>query len=92
MPKVIFDYNKCDGQGECIDACPVDILELSDNGHWCKPIDDKVENQEAVEKFQDEVEEDENPVDAVIKNEMPECVACRVCVTACPNDAISIEP
>lgn len=91
MAKVIFDYNKCDGQGDCVDICPLDILEVSENGNWCKPIDDKVANEEAVKKFHEEVEDNESPVDVVIVNDMPECVACNVCIRECPNDAIEIE-
>ena len=26
--KIIIDYEKCTGAGECVTACPVDIFEL----------------------------------------------------------------
>lgn len=90
MATVIFDYSKCEGVGECVEQCPVEILELSENENWCKPIDDKVENQEAVDEFHDQVEE-KGSADVTIENEMPECVACMVCQEICPQDAITVE-
>jgi len=91
MPYVIYDYAKCDGSGTCADVCPVTILEVSGNKRWCKAIDDKVENKEAVEEFHNKVEKQKNPVNVVIKNSMPDCIMCRACETSCPKEAIKIE-
>ncbi|MFW5928534.1 MAG: DNA-directed RNA polymerase subunit D, partial [Thermoplasmatota archaeon] len=30
-PKIEFDEDKCDQCGECVEACPVDILEINDD-------------------------------------------------------------
>ena len=30
MVKVTVDWNKCDGDGVCVDVCPVDVFELQD--------------------------------------------------------------
>ncbi len=30
MVKVEVDLNKCDGNGTCVDVCPVDVFELKD--------------------------------------------------------------
>ncbi|KXB05368.1 hypothetical protein AKJ49_00955 [candidate division MSBL1 archaeon SCGC-AAA382A03] len=92
MPLVIYDYNKCTGDASCADVCPVDILEGSENERWCKPIDDEVENQEAINQYYDKVNDSEEQVDVIIENEMPECVECLSCEAACPHEAISIEP
>lgn len=91
MPIVVYDYNKCSGDGACADVCPVEILERSENGRWCKPVDGEVENREAGEKFYDEVNDSEEQVDVIIKNDMPECVECLSCEASCPHEAITVE-
>lgn len=30
MPKVEVDRTKCNGDGVCVDVCPVDVFELQD--------------------------------------------------------------
>jgi len=30
MPKVKVDWTKCNGDGICVDVCPVDVFELQD--------------------------------------------------------------
>jgi|AntAceMinimDraft_17_1070374.scaffolds.fasta_scaffold04581_3 ferredoxin len=90
MSKVVFDYNKCTGAGDCVDACPAQILEVSENKKWCKMIDDNVEDQEAVKKFHNEVENADAPVNIIIKNETSDCLGCRACEDACESSAIEI--
>ncbi|MEA1913501.1 MAG: 4Fe-4S dicluster domain-containing protein [candidate division WOR-3 bacterium] len=90
MPKVIYDYNKCTGEAECADACPVDILESSENGRWCKPVDDEVENKDELDKYYKEVEPNDSS-DLTLEFEMPSCIECQACVSSCPEDAIKIE-
>jgi len=75
----------------CADVCPVEILEVSENKRWCKPVDENVENKEAVEEFHEKVEgEEHGAVNVVIANEMPECIACRACEAQCPHEALKI--
>lgn len=90
MPKVIYDYSKCTGLADCADACPVDILEGSENGRWCKPVDDEVENKEELDKYYEEVDSKDSS-SLVLKFDMPECIECMVCVAACSENAIEIE-
>jgi ferredoxin len=90
MPIVIYDYGKCTGLAECAENCPVDILEASDNGNWCKPVDDEVENKDALDKYYKEVDSKEES-DLVLRFEMPSCIECMTCVAVCTQDAIEIE-
>ena len=91
MPKIVYDYSKCRGDGDCVEICPMKLLELSTNGKWCKPVDEKIENKEAVEEFHKKVENKEHgAVNVVIENNVPECIGCRVCETACTHEAIKI--
>lgn len=90
MPKVIYNYGKCTGLGDCVDVCPVEILETSKNGNWCKPVDSEVENKDALEKYKKEVEPKDSST-LVIEFDMPECIECMACVSACSQDAIEIE-
>lgn len=91
MPKVIFDYEACIGTGECVEVCPVEVLELSKNENWCKAVDGEVDNEEAVEQFYDEVDQEKPPVDVVIEYDIPGCVACMSCEVSCPEEAITVE-
>jgi ferredoxin len=90
MPIVIYDYSKCTGVAECAESCPVDILEGSANGRWCKPVDDEVENNEVLQKYYDEVDQNDSS-DLILRFEMPSCIECRTCEAVCPESAIEIE-
>ncbi len=41
--KIIVDYNKCTGSGECVVACPVEIFELKDEKVVCNNIKECIE-------------------------------------------------
>lgn len=91
MPKVLFDYSKCAGIGECANSCPMGLLEVSVNKRWCKPVDDKVANKEAVTEFHEKVGNQQDTVNTTIENELPDCIVCGVCETVCPNQAITVK-
>ncbi len=91
MPTVVYNYNKCNGNGACAEVCPVNILEVSGNKRWCKPKDDKVTNKGAVKQFHEKVEKSNKQVNVVIRNDMPECILCKACESSCPESAITME-
>jgi len=41
--KIVVDYEKCTGAGECVTVCPVDIFELKDGKAFCKNVSDCIE-------------------------------------------------
>jgi len=41
--KIIIDYDKCTGIGECVSVCPVDIIELVDGKAIVKNIGECIE-------------------------------------------------
>lgn len=41
--KIIVDYDKCTGAGECVTACPVEIFELENGKAVCKNIGECIE-------------------------------------------------
>lgn len=90
MPKVIYNYSKCTGIADCADACPVEILECSESGRWCKPVDDEVKNKVALDKYYKEVNLEDSST-LVIDFDMPECIECQACIASCPKGAIEIE-
>ncbi|MFA5102533.1 MAG: 4Fe-4S dicluster domain-containing protein [Candidatus Thermoplasmatota archaeon] len=40
---ITVDYDKCQGSGECVTACPVEIFELVDGKAVAKKIGDCIE-------------------------------------------------
>jgi len=41
--KITIDYDKCTGVGECVTACPVEILEVVDGKALAKNIGECIE-------------------------------------------------
>ncbi|HMA83087.1 MAG TPA: 4Fe-4S binding protein [Candidatus Thermoplasmatota archaeon] len=41
--KIVVDYEKCTGAGECVTVCPVDIFELKDGKAVCNNVSDCIE-------------------------------------------------
>ncbi len=91
-PDVVYDYSKCTGNGQCVQVCPVQILELTADKRWCKAIDGYVDNKEAAEAFHSQVEGKKDAVPIKIHNAMSACLGCAACVAACPEGAINIIP
>ena len=41
--KITVDYEKCNGSGECVTACPVEIFEVVDGKAVCKDVGECIE-------------------------------------------------
>jgi len=41
--KIIIDYEKCTGAGECVTACPVEIFELDNDKAIAKNVGECIE-------------------------------------------------
>lgn len=90
MPKVYYYYSKCKGLGNCVEACPIDILEMSADEKWGKPVDGEVDNQDALEQYYEKVE-GKNDADLTLEFDLHECIQCMACVVSCTADAIKVE-
>ncbi len=71
---VHVNTDRCSGCGNCVEACPVDAIEL----FTIDPI-----TREKIYQVQDGM-----AVSIDIKDEL--CAGCGVCVEACPMDVITI--
>lgn len=49
MAKITIDEEKCIGCGECVDVCPVDVLELQDDKAVVVNEDECLECESCVE-------------------------------------------
>lgn len=92
MPQIIYDYSKCLGDGDCGDACPVEVLSILEEGErWCSPVEDAVANEEAFEAYRSRVETSSEPVSLRVHFNIPDCIGCMACVAACSHGAIAVE-
>jgi NAD-dependent dihydropyrimidine dehydrogenase PreA subunit len=41
--KITINYEKCNGAGECVTACPVEIFEVVDGKAVCKDVGECIE-------------------------------------------------
>lgn len=76
----VVNLNKCEGKGPCIDVCPYDVFEM-------QAISDETFNRLSFTgKIKTKVRGREK---ASVMNP-GECHNCGLCVTACPEKAITL--
>ena len=91
-PAVIYIYDKCTGHGDCAEACPEEILYITEEGErWCRPLWEFVENDESRAVYEERIESTDEFVPIRLISDMPACIECMSCVDACTEDAIEIE-
>lgn len=77
----IINLNKCEGAGPCLDVCPYGVLEL-------KPIT----NEELKElSFIGKTKTWFHGQNKAYVVDVDLCQACGLCVTACPEKAITLK-
>lgn len=90
MPDIAVDYSACLGDGDCVEACPLGVLELAGGGRWCRISSSAVVNREAEDAFCTLVGAAKEPVAVRIHFRVPACILCYACVAACRKQAIEV--
>lgn len=76
----IVDFNRCEGKGDCIDACPFDVFEIQ----TIAAAD--FEKLSLLGKFRSKVHGGK----VAYTPQANACEACGLCVRACPERAIKL--
>jgi 4Fe-4S ferredoxin len=76
----VIEPNRCEGKGPCIEVCPVDVFEM---GILPKPVRSALTTKGWVKGFAHRWKHA-----LVVRPEA--CRACTLCVTACPENAITL--
>jgi NAD-dependent dihydropyrimidine dehydrogenase PreA subunit len=72
---VNINVDTCEGDGNCVDNCPVEILSLV-----ARPADSPPpETAEDPEKY------------AIVSGDAAECTGCMACVEVCVSESISVQ-
>jgi ferredoxin len=72
---VTINQETCEGEGDCVDNCPVEILSLI-----ARPADFPVpETATDPEKM------------ATVSGDASECTGCMACVEVCPSESMTIQ-
>jgi ferredoxin len=88
MAVIVFDYSKCNGNGICVKECSIDLLEVTQDGGWCKPKDEEVSNNNTVKEFYEKIR---GKSDFKMAFEVENCAECYRCETSCPAEAIEVK-
>ena len=77
----VVDRNKCEGKRDCVAACPYDVFEV-------RTIDD---GDFAALSFLSKLKSRVHGKVTAYTPKAPDCRACGLCVSACPEKAIRLE-
>lgn len=79
MPSIVIDYDRCENDGKCVEICPVNIFEITEDEELIKPKDKEVKSSESLENSEK------------VDFKVPNCRECLSCELSCPKDAIEIK-
>jgi NAD-dependent dihydropyrimidine dehydrogenase PreA subunit len=78
----VIDRNKCEGKKECVEVCPYSVFELG------SLTDAEFDSLTFIGRRKAERHERRT----ARTPKAAECRACGLCVVACPEDAITLQP
>jgi 4Fe-4S ferredoxin len=76
----VIDKNRCEGKGPCIEVCPVDVFVMGK----------LTTNQRRTLSLKGKIKGFAHQWKQAIVNQPEVCEACGLCVTACPEKAITL--
>ncbi len=76
----IVNLKRCEGKGDCVDVCPENVFQVR------RIDDDDYQNLRALHKFKLRV----HGMKVAYTPNADACRACGLCVSACPEHAITL--
>jgi ferredoxin len=76
----VVNLKRCEGKGDCVQVCPENVFQVSRIDH------DDYQNLNLLQKFKQRV----HGMQVAYTPNADACRSCGLCVTACPEKAITL--